>query len=72
VKKSFNIQELLHYYYKSKHHETKANAPLLLLLLQSFPKRPRTRSEASRFTGSHHQYKQNKTKQNKQTTFLHR
>jgi len=36
-----------------------ADAPLLLLL-QSFRKRPRTRSEASRFSGSHW-YKQNKT-----------
>jgi hypothetical protein len=39
------------------------------LLAESFPKRPRTRSEASWFGGSH-KYKQNKT--NKQTTFLHR
>jgi hypothetical protein len=36
-----------------------ADAPLLL---ESFPKRPRTRSEASQFGGSH-KYKQNKTKQ---------
>ncbi len=48
MKKSFNIQELLHR--KSKHHETKADAPLLL---ESFPKRPRTQSEASWFGGSH-------------------
>jgi hypothetical protein len=53
VKKSFNIQELL--YHISKHPET--NAPLLL---QSFPKRSRTRSEASQFGGSH-KYIQNKT-----------
>jgi len=36
-----------------------AHAPLLV---KSFPKRPRMRSEASRFGGSH-KYKQNKTKQ---------
>jgi hypothetical protein len=53
VKKSFNIQELLHS--KSKRHETKADAPLL----QSFPKRARTRSEASQFSGFH-KYKTNK------------
>jgi hypothetical protein len=34
-----------------------AHAPLLV---KSFPERPRTRSEASRFGGSH-KYKQNKT-----------
>jgi hypothetical protein len=37
VKKSFSIQELLHR--KSKPHETKALAPLLI---KSFPKTPRT------------------------------
>jgi hypothetical protein len=45
----------------------RAHAPLLLLLLllQSFPKRPRTtRSEASRFGGSH-KYKSNQNKTNK-------
>jgi hypothetical protein len=41
-----------------------ANAPLLV---ESFPKTPRTQSEASQFGGSHNY----KTKQ-KQTTFLHR
>jgi hypothetical protein len=55
VKKSFNIQELLHC--KSKHHGTKAHAALLV---ESFLKRPRTQSEASRFGGSH-KYKRNKT-----------
>jgi len=39
-----------------------ANTPLLL---ESFPKRPRTGSEASRFGGSH-QYKTHK----KQTNYL--
>jgi hypothetical protein len=58
VKKSFNIQELLHH--KSKHHGTKAHAPLLI---KSFPKKPRTQSKASQF-GGFHNYK-NKTKQNK-------
>jgi hypothetical protein len=42
-----------------------AHAPLLV---ESFQKRPRTRSEASQFSGSH----KYKTKQNKQTTLLHR
>jgi hypothetical protein len=60
VKKSFNIQELLHH--KSKRHGTK---PMHSLLVESFPKTPRTRSETSRFSGSHN----DKTKQ---TTFLHR
>jgi len=41
VKKSFNIQELLQH--KSKPHETKPHA---LLLIESFPKTPRTQSEA--------------------------
>jgi hypothetical protein len=40
-----------------------AHAPLLI---KSFPKTPRMRSEACRFSGSR------KYKQNKQTTFLHR
>jgi len=40
-----------------------AHAPLLI---ESFPKTPRTESEASWFSGS------DKNKQNKQTTFLHR
>jgi hypothetical protein len=51
VKKSFNIQELLH------HKSKQADAPLLL---KSFPKRPRMPAEASWFNGSH-KYKQNKT-----------
>jgi hypothetical protein len=48
VKKSFNIQELLHS--QSKRHETKLMHPSLL---ESFPKRPRTQFEASWFGGSH-------------------
>ncbi len=44
--------------------QTSWNQPYALLL-DSFPKRPRTRSEASQFNGSHN-YK------TKQTTFLHR
>jgi hypothetical protein len=44
---------------KSKCHETKADAPLLLL--ESFPKRPRTQSKASYFGGSH-KYKIKQTK----------
>jgi hypothetical protein len=57
VKKSFNIQELLHH--KFKCHGTKAHAPLLI---ESFPKTPRTESEASQFGGSHdYETKQNKT-----------
>jgi hypothetical protein len=55
MKKSFNIQELEHR--KSNRYEMKANSPVLI---ESFPKRPRTRSEASQFGGSH-KYKQNKT-----------
>ncbi len=43
-----------------------ADAPLLL---KSFPKRPRTRPEASRFSGSH-KYKQNNT--NKLPSFIDR
>jgi hypothetical protein len=39
------------------------------LLVESFPKRPRTRSEASQFGGSH-KYKQNK--QNKHFPFIDR
>jgi hypothetical protein len=39
------------------------------LLLESFPKRSRTQSEASRFGGSH-KYKQNKT--NKLPSFIDR
>ncbi len=47
TKKSFNIQHFLHR--KSNCHGTKAYAPLLV---ESFPKTPRTQSEASRFSGS--------------------
>jgi len=65
VKKSFNIQELLHH--KSKCHETKPMHPSLLH--ERFPKRPRTQSEASQFGGSH-KYKQNKT--NKLPSFIDR
>ncbi len=49
--------------------ENQTNAPLIVV--ESFPKRPRTRSEASRFSGSH-KYKQNKTKQNKLPSFIDR
>jgi hypothetical protein len=42
VKKSFNIQELLHH--KSKRHGTKPTHPSFP---KSFPKMPRTQSEAS-------------------------
>jgi hypothetical protein len=42
MKKSFNIQELLHH--KSKLHGTKAHAPLLI---DSFPKTLKTQSQAS-------------------------
>jgi hypothetical protein len=48
-----------------------AHAPLLLLL-ESFPKRPRTQSEAFQFGGSH-KYKQNKpNKSNKLPSFIDR
>jgi hypothetical protein len=63
VKKSFNIQELLHC--KSKRHGTKAHAPFLV---ESFPKKPKTQSEASWLVGSHNY----KTKQNKLPSFIHR
>jgi hypothetical protein len=48
MKKSFNIQKLLHHKFKS--HGTKPNAPLLV---ESFPKRLRTPFEASQFGGFH-------------------
>jgi hypothetical protein len=67
VKKSFNIQELLHR--KSKCHETKLMHPSSSS--RGFPKSPRTRSEASWF-GVSHKYKQNKTKQNKLPSFIDR
>jgi hypothetical protein len=48
-----------------------AHAPLLM---ESFPKTPRAQFKASWWFGGSHNYKkkQNKTKQNEQTTFLHR
>jgi hypothetical protein len=48
---------------KSKRHENKAHAPLLI---QSFPKTLRTRSEASWFGGSHNY----KMKQNNLPSFI--
>jgi hypothetical protein len=59
VKKSFNIQELFAPQVQ-KCHGTK---PMPLLLVKSFPKTPRTRSEASLLFGGSHNYntKQNKT-----------
>jgi hypothetical protein len=47
---------------KSKCHGTQAHAPILI---EIFPKTPRTQFEASRFSGFYN-YK------TKQTTFLHR
>jgi hypothetical protein len=64
MKKSFNIQGLLHH--KSKCHKTKLMHPLLL---NSFPKRPITQFAASQFNGFH-KYKQNKT--NKLPSFIDR
>jgi hypothetical protein len=61
VKKSFDIQELLEL--KSKCHGNQTHAPLLI---KSFPKTPRTRSEASWFGGSHNY------KTNKQPSFIDR
>jgi hypothetical protein len=58
VKKSFNIQELLHCKYKC--HGTK---PMHTSSSKSFPKRPRIRSEASWFGGSHNY-------QTKETNYL--
>ncbi len=60
MKKSFNIQKLLHC--KSKHHETKANVPLLKRDQECNLKQPSSVALISI----------NKTKQNKRTTFLHR
>jgi hypothetical protein len=60
MKKSFNIQELL--LAKTKHQWNQAHAPPPV---KSFPKTPRTQSEASWFNESHN-YK------TKQTTLLHR
>jgi hypothetical protein len=58
MKNSFNIQELLHC-------NLIEPGPCTPLLVESFPKTPRTRSEASRFGGTHNY----KTKQNK-TNYL--
>ncbi len=63
MKKSFNIQELLHH--KSKCHGMKAHAPLLV---EIYPKTPRTGSEVSQFGGSHN----HKTKQSKLPSFIDR
>ncbi len=63
MKKSFNIQELLHH--KSKCHGMKAHAPLLV---EIYPKTPRTWSEVSQFGGSHN----HKTKQSKLPSFIDR
>jgi hypothetical protein len=57
MKKSFNIQELLSW--------NQAHAPLLV---ESFPKPPRTQFEASWLCGSHNY----KTKQNKLPSFIDR
>jgi len=65
VKKSLNIQELLHC--KSKHNGTK---PMHSLLIKSFPKTPRTQAEASQFSGSHN-YK-NKTRHHKHAGLANR
>jgi len=58
VKKSFNIQELFALLVQMSWNQAHA-----FLLVESFPKTPRTQAEASRFGGSHN-YK------TKQTTFL--
>jgi len=54
MKKSFNIQKTFALQVQTPWNQ--ANAPLLL---KSFPKRPRTQSEASQFSASH-QYNINK------------
>jgi hypothetical protein len=54
VKKSFNIKKLLHL--KSVH------APLLLLLLKTIPRTPKTQSKAFQFGGSDNYKIKNKTK----------
>ncbi len=60
MKKSFNIQELLHPQVQTSWNQ--AHAPLLV---ESFPKTPRTRSEASPFGGSRNY----KTKQTEITMY---
>jgi hypothetical protein len=56
MKKSFNIQELLPPQVQTSWNQ--AHAPLLV---KSFPKTPRTQSEASQVSGSHNYRKKNKT-----------
>jgi hypothetical protein len=63
VQKSFNIQELLQC--KFKCHETKP----MHFLLESFPKKARMRSKASRF-GGFHWYKTKQNKTNKLACFI--
>jgi len=63
MKKSFNIQKLLHR--KSKHHETKP----MHLLERAFQRDLRIWFEAFQF-GEYHKYKQNKT--NKIPSFINR
>jgi hypothetical protein len=63
VKKSFNIQELL--CQQVQESWIQAHAPLLI---EIFPKTPRTPNEASWFCGSHNY----KTKQNKLPSFIER
>jgi hypothetical protein len=60
VKKSFNIQRTFAPQVQTPWNQTHAH-----LLIKSFPKTPRTQSEASQFGGSHN----HKTKQ-KQTIYL--
>jgi hypothetical protein len=64
VKKSFNIQELLHY--ESKHNGTKPMHPFSLKAFQRHQERDLKHLGLVDLIGA------NKTKQNKQTTFLHR
>jgi hypothetical protein len=61
MKKSFNIQELLHSQDQTSMEPSPRTPPV-----KSFPKTPRTQSEASRFNESHNY----KTKQT--TLLLHR
>jgi hypothetical protein len=58
VKKSFDIQELLHH--KSKCHETKLMHPFSFRSFQRQQERTEAGSEASQFGGSH-QYKTKQT-----------
>ncbi len=62
VKKSFNIQRTFAVQVQTswnRAHAPQAHAPLLVVV-ESFPKTPRTRSEASQFSESHYYKKQNK------------